>query len=393
MLVRILLYACIIGDLSALAFGSVTLAFILAFALAGILLRCIRKYRLEPVVHLRGQSYAALRKTEQELESARKPIEAVEERKRELRSVEAELVATLSKEIQNVVADEKQQRDSADRVLKQATASALREKQRLDQQEAAEQKHLQATLGADVARLAQQLNQLQQAEATERIAALKTKQEQHVQNRLLSLLLTPGAIPGIGAYVVNNLAASGIRTAVDCMSLTYRKIPSVGPRRVNAILAWRQSCENSARRTMPTTLSHVEDGAISGKYAVSRTQGQTQLTSAQLSFATQQSSIKRTYAAARIPFDSQIATENAKHISELQRIQSDSKRRQEALQDAVVRAHQNANQAVAEAEKPLGALRKGLQTARWRVATARLESSRFQSITLRRYMRKVAIGR
>jgi len=390
---RTLLYVCFLGSLTAILLGWITLGLILAFGLAGVLFACFRRYRSEPVVDSRLQSSASVREAERELKSARDAVEAVEVRKRGLQSAEAEQVAKLTKEIEGVVSDENRQRDSASRVLQHATASGLREKQRLDQQEAAELKQLQNTLGVNVSSFVQQLSQLQQAEATERATTLKTKQEQHIQSRLQSLLLTPGAIPGIGAYVVNNLLASGIRTAADCINLNYRKIASVGPRRVSAILAWRQSWENTAKRTMPTALSPIEDSGITAKYAPSRTQIQSQLANAQLLLATHQASIQQKYAAARIPFDAQIATEKAKHGADFQRILTDSKRRQESLQDAILRAHQNAKQAISETEKPFDALRKAAQTAQWHLAKARLENGRFRSITFGRYMRNVAIGR
>ena len=165
--------------------------------------------------------------------------------------------------------------------------------------------------------LSKQLAQLQQAEVIERATVLKTKQDQYVQNRLQSLFLTPGAIPGIGAYVVNNLMASGIRTAADCSSLHYRKISSVGSRRVNAILAWQQSCENTARRSMPTALSTVEDSAITAKYSTStRLKFQSQLSNSQISLTNQQSSIRQRYATARIPFDSQVKLEKRRNMAQ-----------------------------------------------------------------------------
>ncbi len=390
---RMLLYTCLTGALSALFFSSTYLAVLLGFVFVGTVIACARQYSSEPVVRSRAQSDATLREIEHELESEREAIDAAEVRKRRVRSDEAEQVAKLTKEIQNVLADEKKRRDSSDRTLRQATASALQQKQRLDQQEAAELKHLQDTLGANVSSLYQQLNQLQQPEAAERVTTLKTRQEQYVQNRLQSLLLTPGTIPGIGAYVINNLIASGIRTAADCIRLTYFKVPSVGQHRASAILAWRQSFENAARRTMPAVLTPTENNAITAKYATSRTQVQFQLSNAQVALATKQASIQQKYAADRIPFDSQIAIEKAKNSVEMESIQGDSKRRQEILQTAILRAHQNAAQAIAEIEKPLGAQRKTMQAVQWRVAKARIENEKFRSITFPRYMRRVAFGR
>ena len=390
---RTLLYVCSIGGLTAILLSWIRLGFILAFGVAGVVFACFRRYESEPVVGFRLQSSTLVRETKRELKSARDAMEAVEVRKRGLQSAEAEQVAKLTKQIQGVLSDENKQRDAANRALQHATASGLRQKQRLDQQEAAELKHLQNTLGAAVSGLTQQLSQLQQAEDTERATTLKAKQEQYVQSRLQGLLLTPRAIPGIGAYVVNNLLASGIRTAADCINLKYRKIPSVGPKRVSAILGWRQSLENAARRTMPGSLSTIEGSGITAKYAPPRTQIQSQLGNAQLSLTTSQTSIQQKYAATRIPFDTQIATEKAKYGVELQRIVADSRRRQGSLQDAILRAHEIAKQAISETEKPFDALRKAAQAAQWRMAKARLENRKFRSITFGHYMRKVLIGR
>jgi hypothetical protein len=392
-LMRILLCGCAIGLPSALFFGWTSLVLLFACGVAAAVFVCVQRYRSDPVVQSRAQSHAALREVERELERARKAIEEVEARTRELRSVEAAQVDKLTREIQKVLADEKKQHDSADRTMRQATANALQQKQRLGQQEAEELTQLQSTLGSNVSSLAQQLAQSQQAEATERAIALKAKQEQHIQNRLQSLVLAPGAIPGIGSYVINNLIAAGIRTAADCNRLNYAKVPAVGQHRASAILAWRQAWEGRAKLTMPGALNSVEDDAIKAKYAASRAQIQLQLSDAQLSFATRKSSIQQKYATARVPLDLQTAVETAKHSSEVQRIQTDSKTRQGALQVATVRAGQNANHAIAEIEKPMGAQRKAVQSAQWRVAKARHESGRFRSITFRRYMRNVLIGR
>lgn len=144
---------------------------------------------------------------------------------------------------------------------------------------------------------------------------------------------------------------------------------------------------------MPTVLTPAENDSITAKYSASRTQVQSQLSNTQVALAAQQASIQQRYAADRIPFDSQIAIEKAKNSVEMERIQADSKRRQEILQTAILRAHQNAAQAITEIEKPLGAQRKSMQAVQWRVAKARLENGKFRSITFSRYMRRVAFGR
>lgn len=391
---RTMLYACIIGTVFAVFVRWINLPLALMFSSAflGIVLACLRKYRSDSAVLLRTQSQKSLRGAEHDLRNAREAIDAVEIRKRTVRSAETEQVTALTNQIQNVVADEQKQREAGDRILHQGTASALREKQRIDQEETAELKRLQSTLGAHASTLTQEINQSQQAETAERTLALMKKQQEHIRIRLESSKLTPSSIAGIGPYVINNLIYSGIQNAADCAKLTHIKIPSVGPRRVGAILAWRQSMENQAKLTMPKALPRTDDDAITAKYATSRAHLQSELSNTQLSLAAQQSSMQQKYAAARVPFESKILAEKVRHSSELQKILAASKARQDALQEAIARAHQSATQAIAETEKPMDAARAEAQRAQWRVATARVENGKFRSITFARYMRKVAVG-
>lgn len=390
---RMLAYASVIASFATIFLGLTPIAVIAGFGFVGVLLACLRQYRTEPVVALKAQSAATLRDAEHELNSAREALNAVEVRKRALSSAEAEQVQNLTKQLQGVQADEKTQRDSADRVLQNAIAGAVREKQRLDQEESGQLKQLQGTLGASIASLAQRLRQVQQDETTELATTLTARQDQHIQNHLQTLALTPRSIPGIGAFVVNNLIASGIRTAADCDNLKYQKIRSVGARRVTAILDWRQSMENAARQTMPTALIPAEDRAIRAKYMSSRAQLQSQLASTQASLASQQALTQNKYAAARAPLEFEIAAARAKNSSDTFRIESDSKKRRDALQEAILRAHQHTAHAVSELEKPARSLRTAVQTAQWRLAKARAENGKFRLITFRRFLRKVLIGR
>lgn len=390
---RVLFYGFIAGAISATLFNRFDVASMLAIGIASTVLACFGQYRSEPVLALRHDSDAALSNAGRELGLARDAIEEINERNRRIRSVEAEQVANLTSENEKIAADRQKLRDTADRVLHKSISAAMGEKQRLDQLESGELQHIQNTLGASVSSLLQQLNQSQQAESVERSTALKNIQDQHIQTRLAAFRLGPGVMPGIGSYVINNLAYAGIRTAADCAQLRYKKIPSVGARRIGTILAWYQACEAQAKRTMPTTLNHAADATITAKYASSRSVLQFQLSSSQASLDAQRSSIQQKYRAASAPFDSNVATATNNHALELQRIDVESRKRLEVLQDAAIRAHKSANQDVVENEKPLGPLRAALKTAQWRVARARIENGKFRTVRFGRYMREVVFGR
>lgn len=392
-LLRIFVWCSAVAVIAAFAASSVLVGLISVFAVVVTVFVCFWRYKAESAVQMRTECAARLRNAEGEWRGARKALEDVDSKKRALLIIETEQVGKLNREIQAVFTDEKKHRDAVDRVLRQATASAMEGKHRIDQQEASELQQLQNTVGNTISNLTQQIARSQQAEMNELSTLLKDKQREFIHRQLEAVRLTPGAIPGIGTYVINNLIYAGVRTAADCISLQYKKIPSVGQRRVAAILSWRQQLEAEAQRRMPTALPHQEENAIKAKYAGPRAQLQSQMSALQQAMASQEAAIHQRHAAARAPFDSQIAAENTKHAREQQRIQAESKKRQDALQEAITRAHQKAQDAITKVERPAQEQRQALQSAQWSLAKTRVESGRFRKVTFHHYIRHVAIGR
>lgn len=389
---RILLYSALIVAVTAALLTSVSIALASVGFLIVNLIICIRRYKREPAVAFRVDSRMNVREADQALASVRKIIAEKETSKRAVRSGENDQATRLKNDIQNVLTDEKKQHEAVDRALRQATAAALQGKQRIDQQEAAELQQLPSTLGANASSLAQQINQSLQAETKERARALHKKQEEYVQSQLERVKIE-GAIPGIGPYVTNNLAHERIYTAADCKRLTYTKVPSVGPRRVAVMLAWSKQLEAQARLTIPATLNTHEENTIKGKYAASRALLQSQLSTAQEALKTQQTAIKEKHSRSRAPFDSQIAAEKAKHSFEQQRIATETKQRQEVLQEAIRRANQKANEAIAEIEKDELRHREALKAAQWRFAKANAQNRRFERVSFGKYIQRIATGK
>jgi hypothetical protein len=389
---RVLLYCSIVAAISAIFYAPLTMVLVSAGIMLVNLIVCIWGYTVEPAVGSRAQCRTNVRKAEAELASVRKAITEIEARMRDLRSAENEQVTKLTKEIQNILADEKKQREAADKVLRQATAPALEAKRRIDQQEAAEIQQLQNTIGNEVSSLAQQLNQSLHAESTERAFTLQKKQEEHVQRCLEREKITPGKIPGIGPHLTISLEGVGIRAAADCDYSKCLSHPAIGRKRAAALMVWKQGLEAQAKVNMPTGLSLQEDNAIKSKYATSRAQLEAQLLRAQLALKAQQAAVQEKYACSRIPFDSQIAAEKAKHSVEQQQIAEESKRGQEPLQATVLRTHREANEAVVEVQRDEAGHRQSLRSVQWRVAKAKVQSRRFEAVSFGHYARYVAIG-
>ena len=388
---RVLLYCSIVIAASAALFTSMLFALVSVGLIILNVMVSLRQYKAEPAVISRTQSRLRIREAERELDLVRRILDEREVRKRDLRSVESEQVSKLTKESQSALTEEKKQHETADRVMRQATASALQSKQRIDQQEAAELQQVQGTLAAKVASLAQQLNQSQHAENVQRSNTLQKRQEDYIQYQLERVNID-GAIPGIGRFVINNLAHEGIRTAADCIRLTYVKVPSVGRRRVAVILDWRQQLEAEAKLTMPTALNTSDENMIRTKSASSRALIQSQLSNAQDALKAQQIAIKERCLRSRSPFDSQIAAEKAKHSLEQQRIAAESKRRQEVLQESIICANHKANEAVAQIDKDEAGHRGLLKSVQWCLAKEKVQSRRLETVSYGRYIRRMTIG-
>jgi hypothetical protein len=390
---RLFFWCSALAAIAAFVFSSTVVGLASSASLAVSILVCFWRFKTEAVVRARAQSLLKFRNAEKEIREAHRTLEEVDVKKRSLLAKEDEDVNKLKGEIQEVAADEKKQCDAAERTLRQATASAMQTKHRIDQQEASELQQIHDTLGTGASKLAQQIAQSQQAEVNEVASALKAKQQDFIRHRLEAVRLSTGTIPGIGTYIINNLIYAGIRTAADCNSLQYKKVPSVGPRRVSAILAWRQQLEAEAQKRMPKALTPQEESAIRSKYIAPRAQLQSQMTIVQETMVSREAEVRQRHASARAPIDSQIGVEKGKEAEARKRIQAESRRRQDILQEGMARAQQRAKDAIAELEKPVREQRQALQSAQWKVAKARIESGRYRKVTFGRYVRHVAIGR
>jgi hypothetical protein len=144
---------------------------------------------------------------------------------------------------------------------------------------------------------------------------------------------------------------------------------------------------------MPTSLSAQEENAIRNKYSAPRAQLESNLSVAQGALTDRQTVIKEKYAQSHVPFDSQIATEKRKCDLEQQRITTESKQRQAVLHEAVLRANQKTNAAIAEVERDEIQHRASLKSLQWRLAKARVESRKFEAVSFGRYIRRIAINK
>jgi hypothetical protein len=131
-------------------------------------------------------------------------------------------------------------------------------------------------------------NSLVHEEATEISASLRIIQTQHLLSKLSLHSLGTSSVIGIGPEMTRRLHANGIRTAADIADVqimqqgygkyshevAYIEVPSkgnvhvegIGPKKAQALLAWKQQAEKIIAPYMPKSLSPAQENAISSKY-------------------------------------------------------------------------------------------------------------------------------
>jgi hypothetical protein len=347
-------------------------------------------YRRNPITHDRRQTKKRVAEMKDILPQVQRETLDTSARIRNIRLEEQNRVAAIRSQLKSLATEESKAIAAADSDLMRDVASQRQANARLGQQEQSELVSLQA--GALVATLSAQLGSLQGRESAEFSTALKKKQEEYVQTAMEAHRLEVGTIAGIGAYIVNNLAAEGIRTAADCQRLVYRKISAVGPRREQAILSWAKQIESRMHSTVPTALDRNEENAIRSKYGAEKMRLQAQLSSAQATLKAQEEAIRRRYAIARGPVLAEIDRLTNACDRKKTQIRADMKSRTQAFEAGIATEQQKANSAVLDQEKRAGAQRQAVRDASWKLAKARAELGRFKNATFPRYFRRIVIG-
>lgn len=238
--------------------------------------------------------------------------------------------AALTKEDRELQKAQQGMVSANDSKLQAAISVSLKDRQKLDSQEAGELNALQKGLGKTVAGLSQSLASLGQTEQNELASMLQAVQATFLQIALKKAWIRTATLPGIGPAYRSRLQAAGIVTAAD---IDYRihSVKGIGSQRAQTLEGWRRYVETNARTQMPRSLSLQDQNNITAKYAAQKSSLQAQLHQHQASLQTQETAIKTKYAGLRTPVDAVLASERQKHQIELARIDAEFKQKRNAL--------------------------------------------------------------
>lgn len=298
--------------------------------------------------------------------------------------------STLVKEDRELQKSQQGMVNANDSKLQAAIAVSLKDRQKLDSQEASELNALQKGLGKTVAGLSQSLASLGQTEQNELTTMLQAVQATFVQIALKKAWIGTATLPGIGPAYRSRLQAAGILTAAD---IDYRihNVKGIGSQRAQTLEGWRRYVETNARTQMPRSLSAQDQNNISAKYTAQKSSLQTQLHQQRASLQTQETAIKTKYAGLRTPVDAVLASERQKHQIELARINAEFKQKSDALATKTKELEQNAIREIVKVDERQNAVRKEMFALQWRVGKVDRDLSRFSRVSFGSYIKRVIL--
>jgi serine/threonine protein kinase len=298
--------------------------------------------------------------------------------------------AALAKEDRELQKAQQGMVNANDSKLQAAISASLKERQKLDSQEASELSALQRGLGKTVAGLSQSLASLAQAEQNELANMLQAVQATFVQIALKKAWIRTATLPGIGPAYRSRLQASGIVTAAD---IDYRihNVKGIGSQRAQTLEGWRRYVETNARTQMPRTLSLLDQNNITAKYAAQKSSLQAQLHQQQASLHAQESAIKTKYAGLRSPVDAVLASEQQKHQIELARINAEFKQKRDALANKAKELEQSAVREIVKVDGQQNSVRKDMFALQWRVGKVDRELAQFSRVSFGSYVKRVIL--
>lgn len=125
---------------------------------------------------------------------------------------------------------------------------------------------LDADIGAKVASLASQLQQVTARRDGELRTALKEYQDQIVNGHLQRIRLADANVPGIGPQLKQRLAVAGFVSAGD-IGTRFSNVPGIGQKKWAALYAWRQQLDGPIRaREAPKSLPAHKSAAIEQRH-------------------------------------------------------------------------------------------------------------------------------
>ncbi len=228
-------------------------------------------------------------------------------------------------------------------------------------------------------------NSLVHEEATELSAALRSIQIQYLLSKLSLHTLDTFSIYGIGPEMISRLHANGIKTAADIADvqivqrgygrhtseIAYIEVPGrgnvhvegIGPKKAQALLAWKQQAERKISPYMPNSLPPPQENAIRSKY-----------------FSKRQS------------LDSQQADATRRAVNSKDACKAKFRKEQEDLERQLSEARKAFANKLEGLDKQIADKRKYLSDKRWKTGMVELELKSYAPITFGSYFRRAFFG-
>jgi hypothetical protein len=352
----------------------------------------IYRFRCDSSVREASDLRRDLKEVADRIRATERDIKAMNREKTKLQNDKAAEQARLMKEQQALEAKERKEIDARQAALQSALSSINARRRMLNQQEADALRRIQNDIGAKVAALNGRIADLNQAETTELNRTLHAKQQQHIAAYLRRFSLDRASIQGIGPAFKERLIGSGFLTAADVDFYRVQRVHGIGPTRARSLADWRSSLEAQARRTMPSSLSHIEAAAIRANYEGQRRALEQQRDSEVQRQRREEDNIRAQHRPLLEQLDQEEKAANARTQTAISEVRARYAQQYHAIRESDSKlAHDTASK-LREIDGKIGEARRKLFGLHWRQERLRRQLSQYVGIRFPKYVKRVFFG-
>lgn len=313
-----------------------------------------------------------------------------DDRKSTLSQQNDKAVQTLKKEEDGLSNAEQTEIDTAKNTLNKTAADINNRRKRIVDSESNELKRLQA--GSEAIRIREidvKLQSLKTVESNELNSTLVKRQNDHISQYLQSKYISSASIAGVGDRITANLYANGFRTAADISYYAVQRVDKVGEKKAAALKAWRDSHEQSARTTMPTSLPKAVHDSIVLKHFNQKQSLEQQRQPLQIQVNTMERTIKDKYTKETLQLNQEdVAVKDAcsKQIDAIKQKYSPD---YATITKEIIQATDALNKQLTEIDEQTKKIRKQVFNANWQVAHTQRELNPYKNISFGHYLHEV----
>ena len=227
------------------------------------------EYKNDSAVKARSRCQLSADQEQQEANSRKSALSALQQQREKLKSEECEKQSGLQRQIDEARLIETRDTSAVQAQLNRALADIARSRRQTETEREAGLNSLRAGLQGEINRLTQEIDALARTEAQEIARELDRLQQQHIQT-YLAQQSTPHAFLGGMTAETRSALLSRYPTAANIELHALYQIKGIGPRRAAALIGWRRIHEIRARQTLPQSLPPVIEDAIKFPYTQRR---------------------------------------------------------------------------------------------------------------------------